>query len=87
MVFSPPLFASETWVDQFEGEDAVYGVDTIVKDRWNLVSPSTIRRRDFGSFISFQDLLNLPESIGEKTWRETAMLQREMHSGFPSELR
>jgi JmjC domain, hydroxylase len=32
----------ETWVDEIDGERRVFGVDAIIKDRWNLVSFQTL---------------------------------------------
>jgi hypothetical protein len=32
----------ETWIDEVGGERRVFGVDAIVKDRWNLVSRQTL---------------------------------------------
>jgi hypothetical protein len=37
----------ETWVDVVEGEKMVFGVDCIVKDRWNLVCVSSFSPEHF----------------------------------------
>jgi hypothetical protein len=41
------MIVPETWVDEIDGEKRVFGVDAIIKDRWVLVSISSISRPFF----------------------------------------
>jgi hypothetical protein len=71
----------ETWMDEVEAgpvledgtrkrEKMVFGVDAIVKDRWNLVSDVDLRKR-FGPLIRlmFEEMCSMSQDPLEDAWR------------------
>ena len=83
----------ETWLDEVETgpiladgtrkrEKMVFGVDAIVKDRWNLVS--NVRLRSFVSSLIklvFKEMFILFQESPKGAWRADSMHQRKMFQG------
>jgi hypothetical protein len=77
----------ETWVDDLDAVDGgkekvVFGVDGIVKDRWNLVWLRVIFRSDALTLI-FIEMFCMHENQVKGPWCPCSMYERQMPKGFP----
>jgi hypothetical protein len=85
----------ETWLDEAETgpvledgarkqEEMVFGVDAIVKDRWNLVSdiPRCQPRCPLTRFLSVE-MFGLFQESSQDTWRPDPVHQRQVLQGIP----
>jgi hypothetical protein len=87
----------ETWVDQIDvgepredgtrtKEKVVFGVDGIVKDRWNLVRLISEYQSHQRVYVVFLEMLFMHEESLQGTRSTRSMHQRQMSESFPRHL-
>ena len=81
----------ETWVDEVEidgvREKMVFGVDGIVKDRWNLVCLFPLWVVVGWLLTLFPEMLCLHQEQAKGSWCTDPMHKRQMSQGIPRQLR
>lgn len=83
----------ETWVDDFEivgrpKQRMIFGVDAIVKDRWNLVCfyYYILSRALLMDVFFFAEMFGLHSSKTQSSWRPCSVHQGQMSKSFPCDL-